>query len=392
MKHILTGKERQAGFTMVELLVAMTIFVLTIAAASAIFVPLLTQFKQQSRAAETQIEAIVGLEILRRDIEQAGFGLPWVIPTVVTYQEGSGNTTGTIPAPNTYNDCSGAAPCNPPRPILSGNNVSGAALNGSDYLVIKATNVALNDAATKWTDVTGTAGGGRMVKTWGSSMEDLNNGERIIVLIPSRGVTNQRILVNDGATFYTQFNSDPTAFPAAFSPGIAGDVYLIYGVDSDTDLRMPFNRADYYIRRVAGTNIPPRCAPGTGFLMKSVINQSNGDRGPGTPLMDCVADMQVIFRLDTTGDGTVDSDTDDISVLSAQEIRDQLKEVRVYILAHEGQKDVGYNAATQYPTGKVTVGQFNLGRPGDFDLTTITDWQRYRWKVYTLAVKPRNTR
>ena len=91
-------EQKQSGFTMVELLITMGIFVLAIAAISGVFIPLLSQFKQQSRAAETQIEGIVGLDILRRDINSAGFGLPWEIPSGVTYQEAAN-----APA-NTYND------------------------------------------------------------------------------------------------------------------------------------------------------------------------------------------------------------------------------------------------------------------------------------------------
>ncbi len=96
----------------------MVIFVFTIAAATNIFVPLLTQFKQQSKVAETQIEGIVGLDLLRRDIEQAGFGLPWNIATAVTtatYSEASGNVSPLTFPPSDYND----AP-DPPRAILSG--------------------------------------------------------------------------------------------------------------------------------------------------------------------------------------------------------------------------------------------------------------------------------
>lgn len=378
--------KKQAGFTMVELLITMTLFVLTIVAASSIFVPLLTQFKQQSKIAETQIEGIVGLDILRRDLEQAGFGLPWVIPAAVIYDEGSSSTTAPIPAPNTYNDCSGSAPCNPPRAILSGNNVGGG-FGGSDYLVIKATSITTNDAAMKWTHVTGVAGGGSgTVKEWASPRsptEDLINGNRVIALIPTRGETNQRILVNSGASFSITF-AQPS-FPSAFSPSTAGDIYLVYGVDPDTNLRMPFNRADYYIRKVSGTNIPPRCASGTGVLMKSVINQTDGSR-PGTsiPLLDCVADLQVIYRRDTDGDGTINDEIDDISLLTAQEIRQQVREVRVYILAHEGQRDVNYT----YPSSTVAVGEF--GFVNNFDLTTITNWQNYRWKVYRIVVKPNN--
>lgn len=76
----------------------MVVFVLTIAAATGIFVPMLTQFKQQSKIAESNIENIIGLELLKRDIEHAGFGLPWNIPVGLTYQEASSS-----PASN-YNE------------------------------------------------------------------------------------------------------------------------------------------------------------------------------------------------------------------------------------------------------------------------------------------------
>ncbi len=52
-------------------------------------------------------------KILQNDLEHAGYGLPWNIPATVVYNE---STT------TTYNDCSGTAPCNSPRAILSGNN------------------------------------------------------------------------------------------------------------------------------------------------------------------------------------------------------------------------------------------------------------------------------
>jgi prepilin-type N-terminal cleavage/methylation domain-containing protein len=64
--------KEQSGFSMVELIVTMTIFVIAIAVASSIFVPMLTQFKQQSKVAESQVERIVGLDILRRNIARGG--------------------------------------------------------------------------------------------------------------------------------------------------------------------------------------------------------------------------------------------------------------------------------------------------------------------------------
>jgi hypothetical protein len=153
---------------------------------------------------------------------------------------------------------------------------------------------------------------------------------------------------------------------------------------------MPFNRADYFITTVDsdGTNITPqRCASNTGVLVKAVVSHNDGNFDDFMPLLDCVADMQVVYRLDTNGDGTIDNTTNDISVgLTAQQIRDQVEEVRVYILGHEGQRDPNYT----YPNNSITVGEFGLGN--NFDLTGIANYQNYRWKIYTIVVNPNNLR
>jgi hypothetical protein len=153
---------------------------------------------------------------------------------------------------------------------------------------------------------------------------------------------------------------------------------------------MPFNRTDYYI---SDSNPPSRCADNTGVLLKSVLSQATGNRTGFLPLLDCVADMQVIFRLDTSvpPDGTPESTTDDIAGLTAGQVRTQLMDIRVYILAHEGQRDPNF---TYTPTtaNTVTVGEFGAGR--NFNFTTVANpipnWQNYRWKIYTIVVTPKN--
>jgi len=406
---------KQSGFSLVELIITMTVFVIAIAAASSIFVPMLTQFKQQSKIAETQVERLVGLDILRRDIEQAGYGLPWVIPNNVDYDEAVADAaTGWVE--RDYNDGPpnnpargdelGDPACNPPGAVRNGDNVAGT-LNNSDVLVLKATSVATSDAASKWTYLTGAAAGAHLVNMWGSALEDLNNGERVIVMIPMRGETNQRILVvNAAGDFSVQFND--AGFPADYAPSTERDVFLVYGVDPDTDLRMPFNRADYYVERPAGAGeMPPRCAQNTGVLYKGVvINAPDGDQGGEKipiRLLECVADMQLIFGWDADEDGdfehpgvipgSADAWLEDLNIFTAAEIREQLKEIRVYILAHEGHRDSGYDfdGFTGGCATCVMVGEFGLGR--DVDLAAvIPDYQEYRWKVYTITVKPANLR
>jgi hypothetical protein len=101
--------------------------------------------------------------------------------------------------------------------------------------------------------------------------------------------------------------------------------------------------------------------------------------------------MQVSFKLDRNNDGNLSDTTvmSDLSAvpLTAQQIRDQVKEVRVDILAHEGQRDTSYT----YFSNTILVGP-SAALGSNFVLTTIPDYQNYRWKVYTLIVKPNNLR
>ena len=378
------------GFSIVELLVTMVVFVFVIAAATAMFIPLMNQFKQQSKIAETATESIVGLEIMRVDIEHAGVGLP------KSFQNNAINYSEAASAPEkAYNDNN--TPTKVPRAILSGNNVG--PLNNSDYLVIKSTVVATNAASQKWTYIrvplTGPGAGVTFLKSWPplpTSPVNLQAGNRVIVLDGTGGQIGFRQLIMNGTNYFTTFN---TAFDANFSPkSNTGDTYVIYGVDDSSDLRMPFNRADYFVER-PNTNMPARCAPGTGILYKATINHSDGKLSR-LPLVDCVADMEIIFGLDTDGDGRIDRYSDDISVVTQfppDAISKQVAEVRVYVLAQEGQKDPRYT----YPSQTITIppdpNDPGAGAGKPFDLKAAIgdpEYTYYRWKVYTLVVKPVN--
>jgi prepilin-type N-terminal cleavage/methylation domain-containing protein len=377
--------KREDGFSLVELMITMVVFVFFIVAASQVFTGLLTQFKQQSKIAETNIEGMIGLEMLRQDIEGAGYGLPWF--GLIAYSEADGD-------PYSLNDSTTTAP----RAILSKNNATFSSPNnifdGSDYLVIKAVNVGRNSACNKWTTLSG-ALPSPYFKTWIPATENLANSDRVIVLRPGTTNADARTLVVNGSAFSTTLGG------VSLTPWRSTDLSetrLVYGVDPDTDLLMPFNRADYFIRKYnsSGTNIAPgRCAPNTGVLEKVVINQSDGRRTNFLPLLDCVADIQVIYGLDLNNDGDFDpfagdGYSEDITTvpLTAQQIRAQVKQVRVYILSHEGQRDATYT----YPSSTIDLGgDVSLG--GTFNLATKIgdpDYKYYHWKLYTIVATPRN--
>ncbi len=241
-------------------------------------------------------------------------------------------------------------------------------MNGSDYLVIKSSAVGTSDIAQMWAYM------GQDGVASGPASAKFAAGNRVIVIKPKTDENSQNQLITGGA-FFTQYSA-----VAALAPVEA--TYVIYGIDPDTDLRMPFNRGDYYISRPA--DISPSCAPNTGILYKASIRHSDGQAN-GAPIIDCVADMQVVFGRDTNGDGIVEDRVEDITALSAQQIREGIKEVRVYILAQEGKKDRNYRHVPQV----IRVGEAGVGRDVDLAATIGTGWENYRWKLYTLVVRPK---
>jgi type II secretory pathway pseudopilin PulG len=372
-------RKRETGYSLVELLIVVILIGFVLAAVSSSFVGLFRNYKQQSKIAETNIEGIIGLEMLRRDLESAGYGLPWVVGTA--YNEAA-NATAAV-----YNDSPNA-----PRAVLCGDNVVPGTLgivNGSDYLVLKAANLATNDACAKWNYLL-TDGTTTNWNTNGKENFTAIGTERVIVLSPGTTVNNSRTLITSGGNFSTTYGNT-----AAFAD--ASETRVIYGVDGAgaNPLRMPFNRADYYVT-TTGATIPGRCAQGTGTLVKAIVDQNGGlFTGNTFPLLDCVADMQVVTFLDTAGTGPPYTQSDGlggVNAASAQIVRNQLKEIHVYILAHEGQRDTSFNHA--YPGDLYHVGPGVVGSVGgrDFNLATIANYQNYRWKLYTLIVRPINLR
>jgi len=375
-------KRSDAGFTLVEMLIVIAIFGFVLAGTSQMFISMLRTHRQQSRIAETNIEGIIGLELLRQDLEKAGYGLPWNVPSGGTFNYAEKD-------PNTYNLNDGpanpAGAANPPRGIESANNVVSVSgiLAGTDYLVIKAANVATNSACAKWNFLPETG----VPIPWPPQSENLSGTDRVIVISPGTpALPTARTLITGG----TQYN----AVAAFAAPVSSPETRVVYGIDPDTSLRMPFNRADYFVMQPGASDMPKRCATGTGILYKAVVNQNGGGLSY-MPLLDCVADMQIAFRLDRDGDGVMESTTNVLTdnvtglQLTAAETRTQVKEVRVYILAHEGQQDINYTHPVNsiYVGGDPTIGN-SLGR--GFDLTTIANWQNYRWRIYTLVVRLNN--
>lgn len=409
--------QNNRGFTLVEMLVTMAVFVVVIAITGDAFNSILKHTSKLFRSEESNIEGMVGLEVLRHDIQQAGFGL-FTETTTAIYNEAAA-----LPA-SAYNDSTG----NVPRPLVAGNNIvtvtdtsgdSGSAkydlLADTDYLAIKATTVGRNNVAQKWTYLKYTSND-VYPNTWRSASENFATNDRVVLLRRQIGATGQTAtIVNDtsGDFYYAYSNS---AFSHFTSSGAA--VHSVYGIGNNpTTPRMPFNRSDYFVARPQDTTaVPSVCAPNTGILYKTTVNNdatASGGKLNYVPLLDCVANMQVVLGWDINGDSVIDtySNADGSQVSGTgtlgtgtiaqvqgaiaqiannastiiPNIRNSLKMVKVYILAQQGRRDPEY----------LSTSPILVGDTGESSLTKNIDiagkgWLNYRWKLYRIIVRPKN--
>ena len=390
------------GFSLVELIVVMAMFVVIIAVTGNTFSRIMSQSAVQSRSAASNIDGIVNLEIMRKDISSAGFGLPWSFENPITYKEvnpGAGDREAIAAAynvtPNTEDQTQ------VPPAVSGGNDISlhddTKLMEGSDYLVVRASSVGSSTAAQRWSFMNYTSiSKPTSISPQSWTQDNLSGSNWVVVLkVGLTGSFSKELETSSASSnvFTTQYNN-----LTDFEPDESKVTNYIYGLTDSSQPRMPFNRADYYVRiptSADANQLPQRCAPHTGILYKAVVKQSDGTVSSATesefPLLDCVADMQVVYVLDSSSNGQT-TETDSLAGLSAAAIRSQLKSIQVYVLTHEGGKDSYYTyPRTTIAVGPSTDGQTSIiGRSFHLDTTINTGWDHYRWKVLHFSVNPAN--
>jgi len=333
------------GLTLVELLVALAIFAIVVAIIFNSYLSILKPQSQQVGIAENNMNRIVGLEVLRKDIEMAGFGLPWEVDS--SYSEAASDSSY-MPDPSDLNAENQSEP-----PAFSFSDDGNTIANNSDVLVIRSTVAALNSVTEHW---------GYLYKDAynNTSFNDLGNDSSI------DGSSN--FIVIDPVTMkfvkYSTY-SNLTSFDTR------GKVYLTFGLSSN-GVQMPFNRVDYYLKRPAD-GLPEICDNNTYILYRATINQSDGKRNP-QPILECVRDFQVVF---------VCSNGINACLGNALDEREKLKQVRVFILLQDGKKDPNFefNKTIYIKDNDVDTGK---------SFTPTGDEIHYRWKLIEIVVNPLN--
>lgn len=380
------------GFTLIELIIVSLILIIVIIISARAFEIIISKSAQLTRSAQSNIQGIVGLELMRADLESAGFGLPWTFAGSVKYTEclASGNVAGIDPKGD-FNDGKGSSTDGDvPRAVLSKTSAA-----GTDYLVVKSAAVGDDQASRRWSFVNYSSPSAGVIRSYKVN-SGLFDGDRAVTLKMSFSADagsggSRQLLVSPSGPYYYAVNGSLS--PADFSPGDASEFYVAYGISTGVTPTMPFNRADYYVYRPAV--MPQRCAKGTGNLYKAAVRHKDGMFNE-VPILDCVLDMQVSYVLDPNNDGKlVYTKSLMIPAMSSLDIRNQLRSINVTILTHEG----GFDRNYAYPANSISVapnGLPSLGRTwtstefAGADAVLGKTWKNYRWKVYEIAVQPKN--
>ena len=385
------------GFTLIELLIVITLFALVMAALQQTFSAQVRMgIMREYRLAEAEMELGIVKTIITRDLSMAGHGLPEIIDSALR----------------------------PALKVVSG--VEGTnSDDGPDTLILRGMAIGRESrAAQGWTyqdeDILTHS---LALKEWNDARENLQPNDAVILMDPT--IRKLKYMFPSGDWVFRYNGPSSVVTSLSGTPGISvspGDVlYGFYNTGSSATLpKQPYYAVRYYL---GGETFPATCAPGTRSLMRA---ESRTDAAPsggeGRHILNCVLDFQVALGIDEGNladkvddrDGMISFwDNGGVAFTAAagpadaalaidnnsnlfRNLNKNLRQIRVYVLVQDGNRDQGYFYSNPDPAysdkpNKIRVGELGLqGGPVGRDVTLTDEQRRYRWRVLSIAVTPRN--
>ncbi len=333
----ITVQQRQSGFNLVEVMVALTIGLLLLAGLVSLVVNTSQNFDEADKSSQQMESGRFALDLISFDLQHAGFygdlsspqtlGLPGAMPLACSLL--LADIEAALPLAVQGEDA----------PVVSTLNCINNHKAGTDTLVIRRT------AATQTENVNNLAVGQLYLQTL--PIPPPTGGMPYILATASGGA-------GDAATF-TLTRQVTTTNPV---PSL-GDIRKLR-----TDI--------YFVSRCSSA----ACTDTLPTLMRTEIQVSGGNLGWNTvPLVEGVEDMQIDYGIDTNGDSIVDNFvTDPGTVLGWS----QVMTARIHLLIRNTELTAGYNDQKSY----------NMGLAGI--VAPDPNATNYRRHVYSTTVRLEN--
>ena len=344
-KTILMTNEPQRGFSLVELMVAMTIGFVILAGIGYLYLESRQSFRAMDNLSRMQESARYALEVMSRDIRMAGY-------------RGCASSTGDFH--NTLNTSSasaynfalplngydgGAADWTPALPTDTGGLSTLGLLAGTDAIILRS-------ATGGGTTVTKQPGGNSSADLQITTPNDLAINDIVMVSnckastvfqVTNKNVngTNQNVVHNAGAG------------SGVAAPGNASqDLVENYAASGGEIIKM--QSKTYFVRNDANGSGRP--------ALWQFDNYKVAVAGGVNPaqIADGVENMQVLYGIDTDGDGVINESTGYVKA-GAVTNWNQVAAVRISLLVAGGDDNVATAAQTYtYDGGSVTAGDKRL--------------------------------
>lgn len=350
---------QQCGFTLIELMVGMAIGLLTTVMIAQVLVVSEGRRRTTVSGSDAQVNGALALYSIQRELQMAGYGVTTAVDGIgcaIKAQRGGVDYTYTL------------------APVVITDGASGAP---DQLLIMSSAKPSYSVPARIVTDHPRTAANFFVSTTVGTAVGDL------MIAVPKTidaanwcsvfNVTNvggaSQIVHNAGADGPWNQSGGSTIFPMAGYP--AGSYVVNLG---------------QFMTREIGVSASQSLAV-TSFSFNGAVTTSDD-------LFPHIVNLQAFYGKDTDGDGMVD--TYDNTTPSTNAGWRQVLSMRVAIVARSAQPekdnvtasqpqwDVGTAAAV---TGAATCG---ASRCVTLEVDYLSDWQRYRYKVYDTVVPLRN--
>ena len=347
-KTILMTNESQRGFSLVELMVAMTIGFVILAGIGYLYLESRQSFRAMDNLSRMQESPRYALEVMSRDIRMAGY-------------RGCASSTGDFH--NTLNTSSasaynfalplngydgGAAGWTPALPTDTGGLSTLGLLAGTDAIILRS-------ATGGGTSVTKQPGGNSSADLQITTPNDLAINDIVMVSnckastvfqVTNKNVngTNQNVVHNAGAG------------SGVAAPGNASkDLVENYAASGGEIIKM--QSKTFFIRESASST-----AANKRYSLWQFENYKVAAGGGDNPaeIADGVENMQVLYGIDTDGDGVIN---DSVGYVKAGAVTNwnQVAAVRISLLVAGGDDNVATAAQTYtYDGGSVTAGDKRL--------------------------------
>lgn len=364
---------RQRGFSLIELMVGMVIGLLTVLVITQVMTMAEGKRRTVSTGSDAQINGALALFSMQRDIEQAGGG------TVADQGSGAGSLGCTV----NYKFGSGGTPGSfTLAPVVITDGASGA----SDTISILQANTAGFSAPMLLTGIHLKADNHFTVS---SSLGALVGN--LMIAVPE---------TQDAADQCSLFSvTNDTALPATTLgntnvPHVAGSGAAQWNQNSIFPTSGYVNGS--YLLNMGAMVYRKYSVSAAGNLQVAELSPTDGT-GLTTPkdLYPQIVNLQAMYGRDSHGTGTVDAYDNATPTTNTGWM--QVLSIRVAVVARSNQyeKDVVTATAPLWDVGSgIAVAGATACNGGSqcipLDVSTLSDWQHYRYKVYDTIVPLRN--